>query len=86
MDERPPVVWIPSLATGAQLLAWINSPSGWWAHVAWLSFAPNEGFSPRADVFVENELLVHSSLLQPRNGWTYTTVPRLHAGTVESPA
>jgi hypothetical protein len=78
-EDRPPVVYLPSLGHGAHLLAWLLRDDGqWWAHLAVTSLVPNSGFG-RQDTFYDWELTAHSSLIVQRAGWDYTRVPKRRA-------
>lgn len=75
-EERPPVVWLPSLGHGAHLLAWLLRDDGeWWAHLHVTAFTPDTGFG-RGETFYTWELTAHSSLVEQRTGWDYSKVPR----------
>lgn len=79
MEERPPVVRLPSLGHGARLLAWYLRPDGeWWAHLRVMAFTPAAGFG-RRETFVTWEMTVHSDLVEQRDGWDYSKVPRFRA-------
>jgi hypothetical protein len=73
---RQPVIYVTTLGHSAHLIEWFHRPDGWWAHIHWLDFADNPGWSKRRDTFEEHELWVHASLTQPRTGWDYSQVPR----------
>ncbi|GGK61476.1 hypothetical protein Sme01_03190 [Sphaerisporangium melleum] len=76
MQDRPPVVWLPSLDHGAHLLAWLLRDDGeWWAHLQVIHFVPDAGFGQRG-TFYGWELTAHSSLIEQRAGWDYSGVPR----------
>ncbi|GII87081.1 hypothetical protein Ssi03_50710 [Sphaerisporangium siamense] len=78
MEERPPPVWLPSLGHGAHLLAWLLHHNDWWAHLAVIQTVPPGGFGQQ-DTFYSWELCAHAAMVQPREGWDYTRVPRLRA-------
>lgn len=79
-EERPPVVWLPTLEHGAYLLAWLLRDDGaWWAHLLLVDFIPDAGFGRSSELFYTWELCAHSSLIEQRNGWDYSRVPRLRA-------
>lgn len=79
MEERPPPVWLPSLNHGARILSWLLRADGeWWAHLRVTAFTPDTGFGHR-DTFYDWELCAHQSLVQRRDGWDYSRVPRFRA-------
>lgn len=80
MEDRPPVVRLPSLGHGARLLAWFLRPDGeWWAHLQLIDFTPTSGIGRSRETFYAWSLCVHSDLIEQRDGWDYSTVPRFRA-------